>query len=175
MKRSDRSVILYIAASVDGFIAGPDGDIGWLSSVEKPGEDYGYGKFVDSVDTVILGRKTYDKVLSFGIPYPHSDKQCYIITRSIRPPEKNITFYRDDLTTLVKQLKSTPGKNIFVDGGAEVVKLMQDADLIDEYIVSIIPLLLGNGIRLFIGSEQQNSLRLSSCRSFETGLVQMHY
>lgn len=161
--------------SLDGFIADEDGDIGWLSSVEKSGEDYGYGDFIDTVDAVILGRKTYDKVLSFGIPYPHSDKQCYIITRSIRPPEKNITFYRDDLKTLVARLKNTPGKNIFVDGGADVVQLMQKDSLIDEYIVSIIPILLGKGIRLFKGTSERDSMELRSSRSFETGLVQIHY
>ncbi|MFZ4621161.1 MAG: dihydrofolate reductase family protein [Bacteroidota bacterium] len=171
----DRKVILYIAASLDGFIAGEDGDIDWLSSVEKPGEDYGYSEFIASVDTVILGRKTYDKVLSFGIPYPHSDKQCYVITRSYRPSHDSITFFRDDVKTLIGRLKSESGKNIFVDGGAEIVQLMQKDSLIDEYIVSIIPILLGKGIRLFKDAHIRKDLQLVSCRSFDTGLVQMHY
>lgn len=173
--KSERKVILYIAVSLDGFIAGADGDISWLSSVEKPGEDYGYADFIASVDTVILGRKTYDKVLSFGIPYPHADKQCYVVTRRVRPSEDSITFYRDDVKALVHHLKNGKGKNIFVDGGAEIVQLLQNDSLIDEYIVSIIPILLGNGIRLFKGTTVQEQLQLISCRSFDTGLVQLHY
>ncbi|MBP6671783.1 MAG: dihydrofolate reductase [Bacteroidetes bacterium] len=173
--KSERKVILYIAASLDGFIAGENGDISWLSSVEKQGEDYGYAEFIASVDTVILGRKTYDKVLSFGIPYPHADKQCYVLTRSERPSEGSVTFYHEDVRSLISRLKSEPGKNIFVDGGAEIVQLMQKDSLIDEYIVSIIPILLGTGIRLFKGIPFRTDLRLVSCRSFDTGLVQMHY
>lgn len=172
---NDRRVILFIAVSLDGYIAGEDGDIGWLSSVERPGEDYGYAEFIASVDTVILGRKTYDAVLSFGIPYPHADKQCYIITRSERPPEKNIVFYRDPVKQLISRLKKEQGKNIFVDGGAEVVQLMQKDMLIDEYIVSIIPIILGKGIRLFKGNDLRENLRLLSVRSFESGLVQIQY
>ncbi|MCK9408539.1 MAG: dihydrofolate reductase family protein [Bacteriovoracaceae bacterium] len=170
-----RKVILYIAMSLDGFIAGEDGDIGWLSCVEKPGEDYGYAEFIASVDTVILGRKTYDKVLSFGIPYPHADKTCYIITRSNRPKEKNIIFYRDDLSSLVERLKQEDGKHIFVDGGAEIVQLMQRENLIDEYVISIMPMLLGKGIRLFKETAAQENVSLISSRAFDTGLVQLQY
>jgi dihydrofolate reductase len=175
MNTNERKVILYIAVSLDGYIAGEDGDIGWLSSVERPGEDYGYAEFIASVDTVILGRKTYDKVLSFGIPYPHADKQCFIITRSDRPPEKNIVFYREPLKQLISRLKQEKGKNIFVDGGAEVVQLLQKDRSIDEYIVSIIPIMLGKGVRLFKGTDLREHLHLLSVRSFESGLVQIHY
>ncbi len=175
MMMNERNVILYIAASMDGFIAGEDGDIGWLSAVERPGEDYGYAEFISSVDTVILGRKTYDKVLSFGIPYPHADKQCYVVTRTVRPDEGNIHFIQGDLAGLVRQLKEQRGKNIFVDGGAEVVQMMQQQSLIDEYIVSIIPVMLGNGIRLFKGTTVREDLRLIGSRSYDSGLVQLHY
>ena len=75
-----RKVIVYIAQSLDGFIAKPDGDIQWLSIVEKEGEDYGYNAFVESVDTVFMGRKTYEKVLSFGIEFPHKGRKCYVLT-----------------------------------------------------------------------------------------------
>ena len=173
--KNERKVILYIAVSLDGFIAGEDGDIDWLSSVERAGEDYGYAEFISSVDTVILGRRTYDKVLSFGIPYPHADKQCYIVTRSVRPTEGNIHFIGGELSALVARLKQEPGKNIFVDGGAEIVQLMQKHSLINEYIVSIIPVILGKGIRLFRGTDAKNTLQLLSSHSFDSGLVQLHY
>ncbi len=91
----DRKVILYIAASLDGYIAGPNGNLDFLSIVAQEGQDYGYADFIDSIDTVILGPKTYDKVLSFGIPFPHAGKQTFVITKTARPNINNITFYTD--------------------------------------------------------------------------------
>lgn len=175
MNSNTRSVILYIAMSLDGYIARPDGDIGWLSAVEQQGEDYGYSSFIADVDTVILGRKTYDKVLSFGIPFPHADKECYVITRKERPNEGSITFYHGDLSTLMRDLKSRDGKNIFVDGGAEVVNEMIKQGLIDEYIISIIPVLIGDGIRLFNNGRPEQFLQCVSAKHFPSGLVQMHF
>lgn len=170
-----RRVILFIAMSLDGYIARPDGDIGWLSAVEKPGEDYGYGEFIAGVDMVILGRKTYDKVLGFGIPFPHAEKECYVITRSERPKEGNITFYRGELGALVHALRERPGKNIFVDGGAEIVNEMMRQGLIDEYIISVIPVFLGSGIRLFTDLRPEQGLHCVGAKHFPSGLVQLHY
>lgn len=170
-----RKVILYIAASLDGYIATRDEDLGFLSLVEQPGEDYGYNAFIQTVDVVILGRRTYDKVLSFGIDFPHADKECYILTRTPREQEGNIRFYNGDLKTLVASLKAKEGKNIFVDGGADVVNTMMKEDLIDEYVVSIIPIFLGDGIRLFQNGRPEHNIELAGSKSFEKGLVQLHY
>lgn len=170
-----RKVLLYIAMSLDGYIARPDGDIDWLSTVQREGEDYGYGDFITTVDTVIVGRKTYDKVLSFGVPFPHSEKECYIISRSERPPEGKLIFYTKDLTGLVDFLQGKEGGNIFVDGGAEIVNTMMQQGLIDEYIISIIPIFLGSGIRLFKDARPEESVTLVSAVHFESGLVQLHY
>ena len=171
----DRKVIFYIAASLDGYIATSDEDLGFLSTVEREGEDYGYGEFIKTVDAVILGRRTYDKVLSMGFDFPHEDKESYIVTRTSRPDLGNVRFYTGDLTKLVSKLKCDPGKNIFVDGGSEIVHLLMKENLIDEYIISIIPVLLGDGIRLFKDGRPQEDLKLISSKSFESGLVQLHY
>src|SRR3972149_4614244 len=100
-----RKLVLFIAMSLDGFIAGKDGEISWLSIVEKEGEDYGYTEFEKTIDTVIMGRKTYDTVLSMVDKFPHQNKKCYIITRTKRPSQKNIEFYSGDLKDLVNNLK----------------------------------------------------------------------
>ncbi len=171
----NRKVILYIAATLDGYIATQDGDLKFLESVEREGEDYGYGKFIKSVDAVIVGRKTYDKVLSMGFDFPHADKESYIITRTPRPDIGNIRFYTGEVKELVLKLKSEPGNNIFVDGGSEIVHLLMSENLIDEYIISIIPVFLGDGIRLFRDGRPQEDLRLISSTAFESGLVQLHY
>lgn len=170
-----RKVIVYIATSLDGMIARPDGDIRWLSLVEKPNEDYGYYKFIQNVDTIILGRKTYDKILTLVPEFPHKDKKSYIITRQERPAAGNAVFYTGTIASLVEELKEHPGKNIYVDGGAEIINAMLKDGLIDEFIISVIPVLLGEGIRLFTNGWNEQKLKLLSCKAFDTGLVQMHY
>jgi len=82
---SMRKVISYIAMSLDGYIAKPDGDISFLSIAEKKGEDYGYSDFTSTIDTVIIGRKTYDQVISMGYEYPDNDNDVYVITRTVKP------------------------------------------------------------------------------------------
>jgi dihydrofolate reductase len=171
----ERKVILYIATSLDGYIANPNDDIGFLSIVEKEGEDYGYGDFVETVDTVIVGRKTYDKVLSMGFDFPHVDKDAYIITRTPRPAIGSIKFYTGDLKILIDKLKQEEGKNIFCDGGAEIVNELLKQNLIDEFIISVIPILVGNGVKLFKDGRPELKLELISTKQFEKGLVQLHY
>jgi dihydrofolate reductase len=100
----NRKVILYIATSVDGYIAKPNDDLDFLSIVEQEGEDYGYVDFINTVDTVILGRKTFDWVMTQVQEFPHSDKETYVITRSPKPNIGNIKFYSGNLKELVSKL-----------------------------------------------------------------------
>jgi dihydrofolate reductase len=170
-----RKVILFIAMSLDGYIAGPDDDLSFLNQVAKEDEDYGYSTFTDGVDTVIMGRKTYDWVMGQVADFPHAGKETYIITRTERASPGNLNFFTGNIAELIASLKLKPGKNIFVDGGAEVVNTMLQADLLDEMIISVIPVLLGKGTLLFKPDAPGHLLKLISCRSYETGLVQVHY
>lgn len=172
---TDRKVILYIAMSLDGYIAKLDDDLTFLSIVEQEGQDYGYANFIETVDAVIVGRKTYDKVISMGYDFPHSDKDAYVITRTERPAIGNIKFYKDSLKDLVTALKRKEGKNIFVDGGAETVNELLKDNLIDEFYISVIPVLLGDGVSLFKKGRQEQALELVHTSHFEKGLVQLHY
>jgi dihydrofolate reductase len=171
----ERKVILYIASSVDGYIAAPGDDLSFLSLVEQPDEDYGYTAFTETVDTVIMGRRTYDWVMTQVDRFPHADKESYIITRSVRPAEGNVQFYTGPLHELIQRLKLKKGKNIFVDGGAEVVNSLLQHQLIDEIVLSLIPILLGEGTRLFREGFSQQNLALKEVKQFDTGLVQLHY
>ncbi|MCQ6268627.1 dihydrofolate reductase family protein [Fictibacillus sp. WQ 8-8] len=171
----ERKVIVYIAASLDGFIAKKDDDISFLSMVEQPDEDYGYREFVKTVDTVIMGRKTYDKVLTFGIDFPHKERKCYVLSRSKKDTDENVEFYNGNLNELIQTLKKEEGRNIFIDGGAGAIKELKEQNLIDEYVISIIPVLLGNGIRLFAETENESRLQFVESKTFNTGLVQLHY
>jgi len=171
----NRKVILYIATSLDGYIATKNENLDFLSLVEQEGEDYGYADFIKTVDTVIVGRKSYDKVLSMGFDFPHADKKSYIITRTPKPPIGNIQFYTENLEALILKLKEKDGQNIFVDGGAEIVNLMMKDNLIDVFCVSIIPVLLGDGIRLFQDNRPELQLKFVRSETFKSGLVQIWY
>jgi dihydrofolate reductase len=173
--RSEKKVILYIAASLDGYIAKPNDDLSFLEIVQKEGEDYGYENFVNSINTVIMGRKTYDWVMTQVTEFPHQDKETYIITRTAKPNIGNINFYIGDLDKLIETLKTTEGKNIFIDGGAEIVNELLKLQLIDEFIISIIPIILGKGVKLFQNGFPEQRLELISSKSFEKGLVQLNY
>lgn len=171
----NRKLILYIAMSLDGYIAKPNDDLGFLSIVEKQGEDYGYSDFIKTVDTVIIGRKTFDKVMSMGIEFPHADKDKYVITRTPRPAIGSIKFYTGEIKHLVAKLKSEQKGRIYCDGGAEIVNELLQNNLIDEFIISVIPILLGNGTKLFKDGQPEQRLKLISAKTFETGLVQLYY
>lgn len=171
----ERKVILYISMSLDGYIASKDNDISFLEAVAKKGEDYGYFDFVNSTDAVIIGRNTYQKVIDMGYEYPHKDKEVYIITRTPQPAIGNFSFYTGDLKELVAELKDKKGKNIYCDGGAQVANMLLQHRLIDELIISVIPVLLGDGIKLFAPNTPTQELQLISAKSFEKGLVQLHY
>src|SRR5690242_3279795 len=172
-----RSLMIYIAASLDGYIAKPNDDLSFLKLVEKEGEDYGYAEFTKTIDTIILGRKTYDWVVrEIGSShYDNGERNVYVITRTARPGVGKKTFYSGDLTELVQKLKSENGKNIYCDGGAEIINELMRSDLIDEFIISIIPVLVGNGTRLFKDNRPEQNLGLVNVKSFDTGLTQLHY
>jgi dihydrofolate reductase len=174
---NSRKIILYIATSLDGYIAKPDDDLSFLKMVEKEGEDYGYAEFTADTDTVILGRKTYDWVhREIGTAhYENGERAIYVITRSMRPNVGRTTFYTGDLSELVRQLKKENGKNIHCDGGAEIVNELLKNDLIDELIISVIPILVGKGTRLFKDGRPEQPLKLAGAKTFDTGLAQLHY
>lgn len=172
-----RKLSLFIASSLDGFIAQPNDDLSFLKIVEKEGEDYGYAAFTAEIDTILLGRKTYDWVLREIGPshYDNGDRDVYVITRTPRPDTGRTHFYTGDVAKLVRRLKSENGKNIYCDGGAELINSLLKEDLIDELTISVIPILLGDGTRLFQTGRPEQLLALNDVQSFDTGLVQLHY
>lgn len=174
---SSRKLILYISMSLDGFLATKDDDLSFLSIVEKEGVDYGYYDFTDSVDTYIVGNKTYETVLKLtGGEFPQAEKyDCYVMTRKERESENGITFYNGDIEQLINKLKNEDGKNIYCDGGGQIVKLLMEKNLIDEYMVSIIPIILGDGKRLFLGGTPTINLTPMPSTYYETGLVLLRY
>lgn len=172
-----RKLSLFIATSLDGYIAKPNDDLSFLKAVEKEGEDYGYSDFTATIDTLIIGRKTYDYVVKEigAAHYDNGQREVFIITRTPRPSVGKTTFYTGNLNELIQRLKSQGGKNLYCDGGAEVINELMQNDLIDEYIISIVPVLLGNGTKLFKDGRPEQLLEFVKSKSFDTGLTQLHY
>lgn len=172
-----RTLSLYIAMSLDGFIARPEDDLSFLKMVEREGEDYGYAAFIQTIDTIVVGRKTYDWVAREigAVHYDNGDRAVYVITRKERTASGRTIFYSGNLVALVQQLKASEGKGIYCDGGAEVIHELLCHDLVDELTISVIPVLLGAGTRLFRDGRPEQTLQLVCAESFESGLLQLHY
>jgi len=132
--------------SLDGFIADRNGSVDWLPEGEG---DFGYSDFYETIDTLIMGRTTYDQILSFGIEWPYAGKKCYVFTNRDHPSDPNTEFLTGDILSFVHNLKSKPGKNIWLVGGAALANTFMEYSLIDEYWVTVIPVILGDGVRLF--------------------------
>jgi len=142
------SVILYIAVSLDGYIARTDGAVDWLDGVEGEG-DNGYGEFYSQVKTVIMGHKTYEEVLKLADEFPYAGKTCYVLSRQSRENTSHVSFTDEDPETLVSHLKKVSHGSIWLVGGGQLVKQFLEKRLIDELELYILPKLIGEGIPLF--------------------------
>jgi dihydrofolate reductase len=169
-------VVLYIATSLDGYIADTDGGIDWLTAFEQPGEDFGYKAFLARIGAIIMGGKTYRQVLGFG-PWPYPGVSCYVVTnRALADaPDTAVRAFAGDVVELVERVRRTTERDIWLVGGAELVTQFANRDLIDEYIISIMPLILGDGIPLFQGIMGQHHLRLIESKAYAAGVVQVTY
>lgn len=171
-----RKMILYIATSLDGFIATQDGKTDWLHSLEDIGTDYGYQDFYNSIDTGLMGYKTYQEILNFDIPFPYPDKTNYVFSRQRRESDGNpVTFINSDPRAFAQALKEKDGSNIWLLGGSEINTIMLNAGLIDEVIIAKAPVFLGSGIPLFASGTRMKGLLLISSETFRNGMLQMKY
>ncbi len=174
---SRTKIILYIAQSIDGYIAADDGSVDFLSCVETEGEDYGYFDFYNSIDAVIMGANTYEQILGFG-EFPYPDKPCYVFTSKKYEPHDHVEFIDEKPEKWVKsntQYNDNEHKRLWLVGGANLVKGFQDDGLIDEFIISVIPMMLGSGIPLFMSHQSPIEMKLKNVKTYATGLVQLVY
>ncbi|MBD2185163.1 dihydrofolate reductase [Planktothrix sp. FACHB-1355] len=168
-----RKIRLYIASSLDGYIARTSGDVDWLFT----DADYGYTEFLAQVDTILMGNKTYQQVLGFG-EYPYKGKQVFVFSNTL-PGQKdnnNVEFIGGDLNEFVNNLRQSPGGDIWLVGGSEIIHYFLKHSLIDELILSIHPIILGDGISLIVkDASLQTSLKFKTVKTYESGLLQVSY
>jgi len=162
---------VFIATTLDGFIARPDGQLDFLSVVEREGEDYGYSKFFDSVDTLVIGRKTYETALSFP-SWPYGGKRVVVMTTKERVPKYDETFFSGTATDLAASLRDR--KRVYVDGGTVIRQFLAEKILTDVTL-SILPIMIGSGTRLFGELTSDVNLTLVDSQVFPSGLVQLEY
>ena len=168
-------LIYYVAVSLDGFIAPLDGSVDWLAPYNTDGEDYGFSAFYKSVDALIEGSATYEQALTFG-EWPHPGKPCWVVTgRPFESKNPEVHFMSATPAELIQQVYSQGHKRVWLVGGSRLAASFRAANLITEYVLSVIPVLLGAGRPLFAGSGPMEPLRLVESIPYSAGLVQLRY
>jgi len=175
-----RKIIVYIAISADGYIARADGNVDWLNRPRTAG-DYGMSAFYRSIDTILWGRKTLDVSLDFqkkGLRGSAFDTSVKNYAFSRKPPRKavpGVEFVNEPISDFAKRLRNTPGKGIWMMGGAGIIGSFLDANEIDEFIIHVIPTMIGEGIPLVQPKQRLVSLSLKAVERFKDGVIRLHY
>jgi dihydrofolate reductase len=171
-----RNVIVHIAASADGYIARSDGDLEWLTSRPAPKGFYGMNAFMKSIDTTVLGRKTYEVSLSLGAAFG-SGGRTIVFSRHAPPADAppGVEFVNEAIGPFVSRLRKQPGKDIWLMGGGDIIASFLDEQAIDEFVVSVVPVFIGDGIPLIARRHRHVPLDLRSVERFDDGLVQLRY
>ena len=172
-----RKVVLFIAMSLDGYIADRIGRVDWLMGQDEDAETAdSYADFVKSIDTVIMGWKTYHQITTELSPgqWVYENLQSYVITHRDCQSANNIAFTSADPCSLVEKLKAREGKDIWICGGADIIRQLMEQNLIDVYRISVIPTILGGGVRLFPDCGKEIKLRLTAVSS-SNGITELIY
>lgn len=163
--------LAFLAVSLDGFIARPDGAVDWLDAYEAPPEEY--AAFFAGIDTLLIGRATYDLVVTFP-QWPYGSKRVAVLTHRPPAPRHGETFLAGEPGDVLARLSASGSRSVYVDGGAVVSQFLA-AGLLDELTVTVVPLVLGAGRRLFQGALPERRFSLADSRAHPSGLVRMHY
>jgi dihydrofolate reductase len=171
-----RKIIVHIATSADGYIARPDGSLDWLTSRPAPKGFYAMPEFTHSVDAKLLGRKTFDLSVEMGAPFSAHDRH-FVFSR--QPPPRSVPagveFVSQSIGAFAERLRGEPGKNIWMMGGGELIASFLDDNAIDEFIITVVPIFIGEGIPLIAPRHRDVPLTLRSVKPFPDGVVQVHY
>jgi dihydrofolate reductase len=170
-------ISVFIATSLDGFIARKNGNIDWLPSVDDGSEDYGYGEFISSIDHLVMGRHTYEKALTFG-DWPYSERKVIVLSSgNPRIPLEladKVVILNQSPRYLLETLTGYGARHVYLDGG-KTIQLFLNDDLVDEMTITTIPILIGDGVPLFGPLKYDLKFQLVESKSFKNGFVQRKY
>lgn len=163
--------------SLNGKIARKGGEVDWLEAIPNPAQtDYGYEEFYKTIDTTIMGKKTYDQIMSWGIDFPYTGKKNYVFTSDTELKNtEHVSFVSENHLDLIHKIKKEEGKDIWLIGGGNLNSALIEENLIDEMIVFVMPIVLPNGIALFDTFFTDKSIQLKSTKSYSSGVVELVY
>ena len=177
-----RKVVCYIATSADGYIARPDGDIDWLTNPKTPREpkvgDYGYGDFVKGIDTVVWGRTTWDKVagMDWEAGFDAGVRHHVFTSRpETAEPQPKVEFLNEPVGPFMERLRAESGKDIWMMGGGGIIGAFLDAGELDEFIIHVMPVFIGEGIPLIAPRHLEVPLELMATKRYDDGVVMLHW
>ncbi|MHA1552645.1 MAG: dihydrofolate reductase family protein [Candidatus Heimdallarchaeaceae archaeon] len=167
-------VVLYISCTLDGFIAREDGSVDFLDRFMEIGEDHGFNDLLKRISVIVMGNRTFQEYSGAEKFYEYyKGKELFVFTREISADHDKVTFVNEDVRTFLENLQTD--KDIWLLGGGKIIEAFHNESLIDEYIISIVPSVIGQGIPLFRQSVVESDLELVKSQSFETGIVNLHY
>ncbi|SDN04775.1 dihydrofolate reductase family protein [Bacillus sp. OK048] len=167
-------LVFYGAISLDGYLARENHSLDWLDRTEGE-EEMGYQDFYNGVDTILMGRSTYDQIAILSPDkFPYEGKDCYVFSRTLKGSTEYVKFINEDIVGFTQSLKEQEGKRIWIVGGGEVLQPLLQAKLVDEFIIQIAPFIIGRGIPMFVPGEQENELTLVDVRRYKQ-FAELHY
>jgi len=170
-----KKIILNLAVSLDGFIATIEGNVDWLNDIDMGDSDGGFVEFLEQVDSIIMGSSSYLTTMKLGKnDWPFKGHKSYVFTKRQIEQSNYAEFIDSDVEEFIRKLKEQEGKNIWLFGGGQFIQTVRELNLVDEYFISIIPKLIGNGISLFSKTINKNTLALQSVNK-RNDVVQLHY
>lgn len=171
-----KKIILCIAASLDQRIAEPDGSIEWLTELPNSEKaDYGFKDLLTSVDTVIMGGRTYREFLNMDIIWPYSQQMTYVVSRHNWGKKENIHFITENIIETISELRNQDGKDILLAGGGELTSMLLAVDLVDEMQITYMPVILGKGIPLFPDQSKESKWELIKSESYNSSALTLEY
>ena len=169
------SVSLYISSTLDGYIARADGSIDWLTSIDDNDTDYGYANYYKTIDGLLMGSTTFEMICSLG-PWPYADKPTFVFTRrNLQAEMQNVYFIVGDPQQVLSSADFSQFRRLWLVGGSTLIASCLKKGLIDEYVLTILPVILGHGLRLFSSPVPEQWLTMDSCQHYERGVLQIHY
>lgn len=171
-----KKIILYIAASLDQRIAEPGGGLEWLTGCpNREKTDYGCKNLSASVDTVIMGGRTYREIMNMDVIWPYSEQMAYVVSHHEWDTKENVRFITKNIIETISELRNQEGKDIWLVGGGELISMLLAADLIDEMQICYFPIILGKGISLFPEQNKESKWEIIKTKVYDSGVLKVDY